>query len=375
MTSILVDARLSWASGIGRYVANTLPLVAADMPEIAFDLLVTHDNVERARGSCAGVPNIAVTSTDMEAFTLAEQWRVRPYARRHDLTWFTNYWVPLSFRAPFVVAVHDMLHQEPALFPASFAKRVLSRRTFAHVARHASAVMYGSRFTQREFERRFGVPRASAVTSYGIDHRGWRLFDAGNPPVKARHLLLVAAPKQHKNFEIAVQAFVRSQLAPGWTLTLILPQKDLRSSIDVAALVRENGSIEVRTALSNDELRAVYEESAILLMPSFYEGFGLPLAEGLQAGALCISSTAESLVELAQGASVTWVNPRDLEGWVMAIEDACSRWDAGNVDRGMLADNMRHAASFRWRDVAERTSAVIDRVLCHPSGVSRNMDK
>lgn len=363
MMSVLVDARLSWASGIGRYVANTLPEVAADMPEVEFELLVTDTYAEPACAVCTDSPNVTVTATDMEAFTLPEQWRMRRYARNHDLTWFTNYWMPLSFRTPFVTAIHDMLHLEPALFPASPIKRALSQRTFAHVAGHSKAIFYGSRFTQREFERRFGAPRDSAVTSYGIDHRGWRLFDSNHPPTKAQRVLLVAAPKQHKNFQIAVEAFARSQLPSGWALTLILPQQDLRSSIDVAALVQTTANIEVRTALSNDELRAVYEESAVLLMPSFYEGFGLPLAEGLQAGALCISSTAESLIELGQGASVTWVNPRDLEGWVMAIEDACARWDAGDVNRDMLANNMRHAASFRWTDVARRTSAVIDRIL------------
>lgn len=370
MTSILVDARLSWASGIGRYVANTVPLVAADMPQIAFELLVTHEYVERARTACAAVGNVTVTATDMEAFTLAEQWRMRAYAKGHDLTWFTNYWVPLSFRAPFIVAVHDMLHLEPALFTASFVKHKLSRLTFAHVAKRAEGVLFGSRFTQREFERRFGAARDSVVAGYGIDHQGWHLFDPEAPPAKGRRIVLVAAPKAHKNFEIAIQAFVRAALPPGWTLTLILPQKNLRSSIDVEALVRTNHNIEARTAVSNDELHTIYADSAILLMPSFYEGFGLPLAEGLQAGALCISSTAESLIELGQGANVSWVNPRDLVGWTMAIEDACRRWDSGTVDTKTLADNMRHAASFRWRGVAERTSTAIDRILRHTTGGS-----
>jgi len=359
MKSVLVDARLSWASGIGRYVANTVPLVAAAMPDTRFELLVTPSSAPRAEAASAGRPNMAVTAVDMEAFTLAEQWRMRAHAAGHDLTWFTNYWVPLSFRAPFVAAVHDMLHLEPALFPAGTVKRTLSRRTFAHVAQAAEAVLYGSRFTRREFERRFGAPRASAVTSYGIDHAGWQLFDPDHPPAKARRVLLVAAPKHHKNFRIALEAWTRATLAPGWSLTLVLPQQDLRSSIDVAALARGANRVDVRTALSNDDLRDAYAEAAVLLMPSFYEGFGLPLAEGLQAGALCVSSTAESLVELGQGAGVTWVNPRDLEGWVLGIERACAQVDAGTVDRDALARNMRHAAAFRWVDVARRTAAVL----------------
>jgi len=368
MTSVLVDARLSWASGIGRYVANTLPRVASELPEVAFELLVTPANMDRASIACAGVSNIKVTAIELEAFTLAEQWRLGRLAKGHDLTWFTSYWVPLAFRRPFVVTIHDMLHLEPKLFPASLLKRTLSRMTFAHVARRASGILYVSRFTRREFERRFGGSRATAVSRLGIDHIGWTLFDPDRSMTKERRILLVAAPKQHKNFEIAVSAFTLAQLEPGWTFTIVLPQQDLRSSIDVGALARARSDIEIHTAISNGELRALYEKSAILLMPSLYEGFGLPLAEGLQAGAICVSSTAESLVELGQGANVTWVNPRDLEGWVKAIEDSSRSWDADNVDRAALADNMRHAASFRWADVANATAALMRRVLDRPAG-------
>jgi glycosyltransferase involved in cell wall biosynthesis len=363
MTSVLVDARLSWASGIGRYVANTLPLVATELPEVAFELLVTPANMDRAYIACAGVPNIKITEIALEAFTLAEQWRLNGLAKGHDLTWFTNYWVPLTFRRPFVATIHDMLHLEPGLFPASLPKRMLSRITFAHVARRALGILYVSRFTRREFERRFRGSRATVVSHLGIDHKDWGLFDPAQSMRKERRILLVAAPKKHKNFEIAVSAFALAELGPGWTLTLVLPQKDLRSSIDVSALAHARGDIEIQTAISNEELRALYEKSAILLMPSLYEGFGLPLAEGLQAGAICISSTAESLVELGQGANVTWVNPLDLDGWVKAIEDSSQRWDTNTIDRAVLADNMRHAAAFRWADVANATVSLLRPLL------------
>jgi hypothetical protein len=110
-------------------------------------------------------------------------------------------------------------------------------------------------------------------------------------------------------------------------------------------------------------LRQVFADTAILLMPSLYEGFGLPLAEGLQAGAQCISSTASSLVELGQGARITFVDAMDLEGWTAAIEAECGRFDAGRVSRAETSANMQHALLFTWDDVAQRAAHLLETVL------------
>jgi glycosyltransferase involved in cell wall biosynthesis len=363
MTSVLIDARLSWSSGIGRYVANQAPRIAAWLPDVAFELLVPPDAEERARAVMAGCPNAVVRVTDVRPFSAAEQTAIGRFARAHDLTWFTNYWVPLTFGRPYVAAVHDMLHQEPALFPASRLKRELSRLTFRHVARTARGVFYASRFTRREFERRYGAPRRSVVSSYGVDHGGFVPFAAEAPPAKRPRLLLVAARKVHKNFAVALEAFGRARLSPDWRLTLVIPDQELRSSIDLDALVGGSDRVDMHVGISDAALQALYAEAAVVLMPSFYEGFGLPLAEAMQAGARPISSTAEALVEVGQGADVTYVNPRDREGWTLAIEAECGRFERGEVTDGERRALMAHAARYRWDDVSRRTLGLLQAVL------------
>jgi glycosyltransferase involved in cell wall biosynthesis len=365
MSQVVVDARLPWGSGIGRYVSNCVPRVCRLMPNVSFEVVTTLDAQERANAVFGAVSNAHVTTTAVSPFSLEEQ--LRPPFRRpgNPLVWFTNYWVPLAYRGPSMVAVHDMIHLEPELFPVGKVKRQLSRLTFQHIARHAGALCYGSRFTQREFERRFGPPARSAVTGYGIDHDGWMPFDPAHPPMKKKQLLVVAAAKKHKNFEIVVRAFGQAAIFTDWSLKIITPNDQLRSSIDLGAMVAGGARVSFAQGLTNDELRAVYADTAILLMPSRYEGFGLPLAEGLQAGAQCISSAAESLVELGQGARVTFVNSLDLTGWIKAIETECERFDADAVPASEVARNMAHAMKFRWDDVAVGTSHVMADLLAY----------
>lgn len=150
---LLIDARVGWGHGIGRVVANAVPRCAALRPDWRFDVVVERSDVVRAERAFAGVPNVRVAPSDVRPFSLREQTALSGHLDGHDLTWFTNYWVPLAWRGRFVATVHDMLHLVPELLPASRLNRALARRTFHKLRRDAAAVMFDSRFTQREFER------------------------------------------------------------------------------------------------------------------------------------------------------------------------------------------------------------------------------
>lgn len=362
--NILVDARVGWGSGIGRYVANILPPVARLLAGVRLTVLVLPGDLDRAGAALDGASGITIRPCPIMPFSLAEQLRLPALARGCDLTWFTNYWVPLRWQGPFVVTIHDMLHQEPSLFPASPPKRLLSRQTFAHVAAHARAVMFDSRFTRAEFERRFGSPRAGGVVHLGIDHGGWDAGDTRPLAARERRILVVASAKQHKNFALLLDAWSRAQPSENWILTIVTPDQDLRSFVDVAALSSGAGRVELVQGLDDGALAALYRRSAIVATPSLYEGFGLPLLEGLAAGALPVSSTAESLVEIAGGARVIFVNGRDVEGWAEAIERACGLVDEAAPELASLIEaNRRHAVTFTWDRAARQTAAFLSDAL------------
>jgi glycosyltransferase involved in cell wall biosynthesis len=361
---VLVDARVGWGSGIGRVVASTVPGVARLRPDCRFDLLVPPDDVASAKEAVAGLGNCAVLACNIVPFTLREQVALNRLARGYDLTWFTNYWVPLGWRGRFVVTVYDLLHLEPELFPASKAKRLLSRLTFRKVARRAAAVMFISRFTERAFVARFGRPTVGVVVHLGADHLGGVDPAAFTLAGKARSVLVVAASKQHKNFDLVLAAWQAARLPEGWRLTIVTPDDRLRSSIDLPGYVAATPGTELRRGISNADLAALYTQASIVLVPSLYEGFGLPLVEAMRAGALCVSSTADALVEIAGGAFALFAHGRDLPGWVDGIETACRLFESGDVDmEAMLRHNMARMGQFRWSKTAEEMAAVIGGVV------------
>ena len=360
---IVVDARLPWGSGIGRYVANCVPRVARLLDTYSFEIIVAEADLFQASDVFSASSNVAVRESAIRPFSVHEQWSAPDLFSGAGLTWFTNYVVPLRWSGRSIVTVHDLLHLKSELFPANAVKRCLVQQTFRHVAKCADAIAFGSRFTEREFTKRFGLARQSAVIGYGIDHDGWCERDPAHQLPKSRELLLVAAQKQHKNFEMAIRAFRDARIDPAWILQLITPDDRLRSAVNIAPLIGDDGRVVLKKAVSNAELSRLYDRSAILLMPSHYEGFGLPLLEAMRAGAQCISSAADALIEVGLGGVVTYVNSDDRAGWSAAIEKECARFDNGYVRMEERKENMRHARSYRWDEVAGRTASLIEAVL------------
>lgn len=358
---VLVDARTGWGSGIGRFIVNAVPGVARAMPDTRFDVLVEEKDVARARHELGDTANLTLCPVTIAPFSLREQIALPGYAAGYDLTWFTNYWMPLRWKGAFVTTVHDLLHLDRELFPTSAAKRTLSLRTFAKVCRDARAVMFDSRFSERVFHNMIGRPDVSRTIHLGIDHRDWPDITSRPWNAKEQRVVVVAAAKAHKNFKMILAAWARAKVAPGWCLTIVTPNEQLRSSVDVAALATGNRTVDFRQGISNAELRDLYDSAAVVVTPSLYEGFGFPLLEGLQAGAMCISSTAESMVEIAEGAFVQFVNGHDLDGWVTALERVCSSID--DDDRRLHAPLSQHnatwAARYRWDVTSDRIARVL----------------
>ncbi len=354
---VLVDARLPWGSGIGRYVRNILPGVAARLPDVDFSLLVSPADVARAHDAELG-GNVRIVASTIRPFSLAEQLQLPGLAARYDLTWFTNYWMPLRWKGRAVTTVHDLMHLDPR-FPASNARRFAATQTFAKVRRDAAHVLFVSRFTAREFVARVGQPIASTVVHHGIDHQGMTRLVANVP--RRRSALVVAASKEHKNLSLLLDAWALAAV-PEWELTIVMPDDDLRSSVNIADQAARIREVRILRGISDDALGALYADTGLVMVPSRYEGFGLPLLEAMRAGAPVISSTAEALVEVASGALIPMVSPADLHGWAEAIRVATTPRNAA-TEAAIIERNRAVAWAFTWDRAANQTADLLSAEL------------
>ena len=116
---------------------------------------------------------------------------------------------------------------------------------------------------------------------------------------------------------------------------------------DFQTRIRERG-IENRIIMtgyiSDEELIWLYQNCYANLYPSFFEGFGLPLLEGMQFGAATIASASTSIPEVTGDAAIL-IDPEDTEGWAQTM----FKIDANKVERDELMMSARtRAKQFSW---------------------------
>lgn len=142
-----------------------------------------------------------------------------------------------------------------------------------------------------------------------------------------RYALYVSTIEPRKNHRAAYEAWCHGLLTgkidpiyhrlvfvgrQGWQVG------DLVHEMSTNPLTRE--TIVILSGLSDESLATLYRKAAFTIFPSFYEGFGLPLAESLEYGKLCLTSGAGALKEVGTGLRLD-IDPRDILTWSKTMSD------------------------------------------------------
>jgi glycosyltransferase involved in cell wall biosynthesis len=309
MTRIVIDARMIKSSGIGTIIANVVPRLMNDCPQWDFHLI----GDPAMLGEFDWSANARVTPFTAPIYSIAEQ-KSFPVAETAgaDLLWSPNYNIPLRWRGRLLVNINDMAHLVLPEFRRSVPKQLFARFMFGAVRRRADAIAYISQFSAGEFHRIVGAPRGrEAIIHCGVDE-AW--FEVTSQPRPARpYLLYVGNVKPHKNLARLLDAFARIQGNIPHDL-LIVGRKEGFITGDNAVLDRIesfDGRVAFTGYVSDPALKQIVAQADGLVLPSLYEGFGLPPVEAMAVGCPALVSTAASLPEVCQDAAL-YCDPLDV---------------------------------------------------------------
>jgi alpha-1,3-rhamnosyl/mannosyltransferase len=244
------------------------------------------------------------------------------------------------------VTVHD-LSFEHFSDVMSLKDRLLFRTQVPRSVRRADRVLTGSQWTKDDLAETYGVPENRiVVTPYGVDP----VYGPGGPRAKGHYALFVGAIQPRKGPLTALEALalVNSDLR----LVMIGPEK--LGGDEVRATVARLGlgqRVEWRGHVERDELAALYRGAAVLVFPSRYEGFGLPVLEAMASGTPVVATTAGAIPEVA-GTAAVLVDPGDAAALAAGIERALA-------DRDRLATaGLERARQYSWAETARLTLGV-----------------
>jgi glycosyltransferase involved in cell wall biosynthesis len=259
-----------------------------------------------------------------------------------DLAHFL-YAIPPGYRGTSVVTIHDLSFEHlPDVM--GLKDRLLFKTQVPRSARRADRVLTGSEWTKRDLLERYGLSEERiVVTPYGVDPA----FRPDGPRSEGHYALFVGAIQPRKDPLTAVEALalVNSDLR----LLLIGPEKlgagRVREAVDRLGLGQR---VEWKGHVGTDELARLYRGAAVLVFPSRYEGFGLPVLEAMACGTPVVATTAGAIPEVAGEAAVL-VDPGDAAALAGGIERALA-------DRDRLVEaGLERARRYSWAQTAQET--------------------
>jgi len=374
--NIAIDARWIFAetSGIGQHTRLLIRSLSALAPDHRFLLLF--DDAERAEA--------VKESTDCDwphevlpygLFSLDNQWKLARFLReRHiDLYHSTNYMMPLPGfprRRPgpvkAVITIHDlipMVYRDHA--PRSRKSRLypLYALLMRQVAARADGIITVSDSSRRDVIERLGLPQREhdkvRVVYNGLDPVFHEPHDVPrhDPP----EILYVGRLDPYKNVPQLVSSFseARRDLPRGTRLRIIGPPDErypeamsLARQLDLFPFMDWEGHVDDATLLE------AYRRASLVVLPSEYEGFGLPVAEAMACGTPVICSNASSLPEVA-GDAARYVGPGDLFALADALKEVMN---APKLREEMVRKGLEQARRFQAHRMAEETLAVYQNV-------------
>jgi len=171
------------------------------------------------------------------------------------------------------------------------------------------------------------------------------------------YILFVGTLEPRKNLPTLIQAYSRLRQEEKIDVPLILVGSkgwifdEIFTTIDTLDLQHH---VRHLSGISDDELAHLYHAAAVLVTPSFYEGFGLPALEAQHCGCPVIVSNRGSLPEIVGDRGLI-LDPEDVNGWV---ENLAKVLTDTNKRNSMIKNGLEQAKKFSWQDTARNTLAL-----------------
>ncbi|MEK7529208.1 MAG: glycosyltransferase family 1 protein [Patescibacteria group bacterium] len=360
-----IDARMYSSSftGIGRYVFELVRGVTArhDMRgkntyviflnEPAYTLFQSpHSNVEKV------LVNAPIYSLrEQTAFCKAL------YEAKLDLMHFTHFNAPIFYRRPSIVTIHDLT---VSFFPGKKFTGLLHRvgyfLTLRSIVNRAKKIIAVSRHTKKDLQKLFKIPDKKIAVITEAAAKEFRPLK--NPHCELRDerpfILYTGNWRDHKNLVGLIRAFGVVKKSIGAPLhasiKLVITGRENPYYPEVKQAVQTEKlehDVEFTGLVSDEALVHLYNAARVYVLPSFYEGFGLPILEAFACDTPVACSKTSSLPEVG-GDAALYFNPHDVDDMAAVISQLLTD---EKLREQCIARGREQLKKFSWEKMAKET--------------------
>lgn len=275
--------------------------------------------------------------------------------RNIDVFFSPAHYSPRYCPVPLVVTIHDLAF---FYYPNEFLKQDLYKlkNWTSQSVKKAKCIVAVSKNTKKDILKYYDLPAEKIAVVYnGFEKTAQKQTPSSF--AKKPYVLFTGTLQPRKNITLLIRSFADfSKLHKDYSLVIAGKKGWLYEQIfkDVTHLGMDSKVI-FTDYVSDSELIGLYKNAEFFVMPSLYEGFGVPVLEALSYGCPVISSFSSSLPEVAGDASL-YFDPTDAKD---LTEKMILLTENKNLRKDLVAKGKEQLKKFSWQKCAEETLAVI----------------
>lgn len=357
-----IDARLWSETGVGRYTRNLIHSLEKSKDAQKHEFVVFLRSNEFQKLSFNN--NFKKVEADIRWHSIDEQLKFPGIMNSQDLDLmhFTYFSIPILYKKPFVITIHDLIiHSFPTgkasthILPLYYAKRQAYKYVISGAAKNALKIIAPSHATKNEIIEKLNVdPGKIVVTHEGVDDfSGERevLSDVIRDRVGGKYFLYVGNAYPHKNVHFLIRTFLEFSKKEKEARLVLVGKEDYFYTLLKNEYNNEN-KIVFLSEIPDSDLFSLYKNSLAVISPSLMEGFGLTPLEGLKSGTIGLVSDIPVFREVL-GNVVFYFDPRSKESFLQQLSIVYNLSEAER--KRMVEKGMKLSQSFSWSDMAQKT--------------------
>lgn len=345
MSPVLVNGKFltQKMSGVQRYASELIRHYAAINPDVTL--------VAPAEGQLNSLYNMPcnIVATGSKAGLLWEQWQLPRFAAKQQqlLLNLCNV-APVMYKNK-ITCIHDIAFiRYPQFFSKAFYYYYKSMMPL--IIRSSKHIITVSEFSKAELmdyyklrdEQISVIPNAGFLTVQSV----------AAPMVQAPYFLFVGSVDPRKNLLLLLQAYSAAQLTQTQLVIAGAAYKSFNPELlQQLEQFKANPMIHFAGAVTNEELASLYQHAKAVIVPSLYEGFGLPVAEGLSAGCQVIASDIPIFREVAGEHAFYFKDKQTLTSLLLLLDKQDKRLNESGRDYVLARYSWKQSAALLKKTV------------------------
>lgn len=276
--------------------------------------------------------------------------------------------LPIAKPKPTIVTVHDLI---PLVFPDKFPsglRGIIKWRIQRYSLTGTRRIITDSENSKRDIRKIIGYPESRIDSVYLAPDPDIRRIQ-NKKPVSEKYILYVGDVNWNKNIPTLLRAF--SQIKRNIKLVFVgsaFTNQNLAETQEINSIVASLGleaSVVRAGYLSSDKLSALYSQASCLVLPSIYEGFGLPVLDAMNCGCPVVAADTSSLSEIA-GPAIR-IQPENASSITEGLITALTL-SAGEKEK-LVNAQYAWVTKFSWQKTARQTVVSYEKAFNNHSGI------